>query len=75
MALPATVHNDEAGAATWQSTAGTRIRIDFVAIPRLLLPHVHSAGVDPMIHVDINLKVDHLLTQVTVRLPPCQPLF
>ena len=34
MALPATVHHDDTGAATWQSTAGTRKRNDFVAMPR-----------------------------------------
>jgi hypothetical protein len=29
MALPATFHHDDAGAATWQSTTGTRQSIDF----------------------------------------------
>ena len=47
MALPATFHNDEAGAGTWQSTAGTWKRIDFAAVPMTFLPHVQSAGVDP----------------------------
>ena len=38
MALPATFHNDEAGAATWQSTTlALDKRIDFVAIPRSAL--------------------------------------
>ena len=75
MALPATFHSDKAGPATWQSTSGTQKRIDFVAVPRIFLPHVQSAGVDPRIVLDINTKVDHFLTQVTVHLPPVQSVF
>ena len=56
MVLPATVHHDETRAATWQSSAGARKRIDFVAMPRMLVPHAQSAGVDPRIHLDIKLK-------------------
>ena len=44
-------------------------RYDCVAITRSQLPRVASAGVDPRIHLDINLRVDHLLTQLEVHLP------
>ena len=40
-----------------------------------LLPHVQSAGVHPIIRLDIKLKADHLLTQLTLNLPPAQACF
>ena len=75
MALPATLHSDKAGPATWQSASGTQKRIDSVAVTRSFLPHVQSAGVGPKIVLEINTKVDHFLTQVTVHLPPVQSVF
>ena len=75
LVLPATFHFDETGAGTWQSTTGRRKRLECAAMPRAFLPHVQSAGVDSRIYLDIKLKVDHLLTQVTVQLPPVQKRF
>ena len=36
---------------------------------RAWLSSVHTAGVEPKVHVDINLKVDHKLTAATLHLP------
>lgn len=69
MALPATFQEDMNGPHTWISDRGGAKRIDYVAIPMQRLSMVASAGVDKAIHLDINLKVDHLLTKVSMHLP------
>ena len=72
MALPSTFILDQKGGGTWTSRLGSKKRIDYVAIPRAWLPTVSAAGVDERVHLDINLKVDHSLTQVTMHLPAAQ---
>ena len=69
MVSPATFHHDPTGAATWTSRTGIARRYDFVGLPRAVLPMVESAGVDRSIGLDINLRLDHVITQVRIHLP------
>ena len=69
MALPVTFQLNSSEAGTWCSTAGHWKRYDFVAISRAWLPSVQTAGVEPKVHVDINMKVDHKPTVATLHLP------
>ena len=68
MASPATFHHDHTGAGAWTSSTGTTRWYDFVALPRTLLPVVEHAGVDRTFRLDVNLRLDHVLTQVVVQL-------
>ena len=67
MALPSTFVSDDVGGGTWKSNNGQWKRYDVVAVQCAMLACVQSAGVDPRIHLDINMKVDHLVTQSTLH--------
>ena len=70
MILPATFIDDPTGGGTWSSNSGRSRRFDYVAVSRCVQPFIASAGVDLSVHLDINLRHDHLVTGAILNFEP-----
>ena len=58
MVLSATFHLNPHGAGTWNANSGHRRRYDCVARSLSHTPYVGSAGVNPHVHLDINVIIN-----------------